>query len=451
MEDDDGQATLWRAGAHTFGTSIASILLGLAGSVIIGRALGPEGKGAYDLMIATGGLLVIGVGLSIPSGVTFVVARDLAAPGHLLRSLSLINVGLAALAAILLLMSRIGGIGAAFIPADIGVAAIIPISLYVWFTLTISSVRAIMVARGRFVSANWRDLLSRFVTVVLAAAGVGAIAKVQVASADAPLVLVWLAVLASAISLGLFTRASLPDLKTTGATGLGNVLRFAAPSYLANIAQFLNYRLDLFLVALWLGSAQVGLYALAVMLSQLIWVVANAAAGVVMPRIAAHPTRLAANIEETALFTRVAASASVLAAIALGASASFMIPFVYGSPFRDSVAPLIWLLPGVLALAPARVLAAYVAGIGRPRLNLLVSVIGLVATLALDLVLIPTLGIVGAAIASTVSYTLTAAAVFLIFQRLTGVDPLRLIILSRSDIRIIVGATRIRKSRGASR
>ncbi len=447
-DGDDSQANIWRAGAHTLGTSLVSVLLGLAGSVIIGRALGPEGKGAYDLMIATGGLLAVGVGLSIPSGVTFVVARHLAAPGALLRTLSVINIALAAAAAVLLVLTQLGGIGGAFVPAGIGTSAIIPISLFVWITLSISSVRAILVARGRFVTANWHDLISRAVIVALAAAGVAMIASVPVAAMDAPLVLLWLTVVGSALSLALFLRASLPVLPGAGSTGLGEVFRFAAPSYLGNLAQFLNYRLDLFLVAFFLGPTQVGLYALAGMLAQFIWLIANAAAGVVMPRVAAHPMQVDANIDEAARFTRVSAGASLVVALALAASSNLMIPLIYGSAFGGSVAPLIWLLPGIIALAPAKVLAAYIAGVGRPRLNLLVSTIGLLITLVLDLMLIPRLGIVGAAVASTVSYSLTALATFVVFQRITGVDPRLLIVPNGSDFRIIFGAMRVGRSRG---
>ena len=55
------------------------------------------------------------------------------------------------------------------------------------------------------------------------------------------------------------------------------------------------------------------------------------------------------------------------------------------------------------------VLSAFLSGIGRPGLNSLAQAAGLVVTVALDLSLIPHLGIVGAATASTFAYLTTAA------------------------------------------
>ena len=46
---------------------------------------------------------------------------------------------------------------------------------------------------------------------------------------------------------------------------------------------------------------------------------------------------------------------------------------------------LLWLLPGIVLFSIANVLAAYIAGIGKPRLNLLVSGVSLIVTITLDL------------------------------------------------------------------
>jgi Na+-driven multidrug efflux pump len=90
------------------------------------------------------------------------------------------------------------------------------------------------------------------------------------------------------------------------------------------------------------------------------------------------------------------------------------------------------LLPGIVIFSVANVLAAYIAGIGKPRLNLYVSGISLIITITLDFALIPKLNIVGAAIASTVSYSVAAFMLIFFFIRETGV-PLRQVLLPSSD------------------
>src|SRR5215207_3098909 len=75
---------------HTLGTSIILIPIGIASSVLIARTIGPGGKGTFDLIIATATLLLTTLGLSLPSGVTYEVARGDANIRSLARRLVLI-------------------------------------------------------------------------------------------------------------------------------------------------------------------------------------------------------------------------------------------------------------------------------------------------------------------------------------------------------------------------
>jgi len=55
----------------------------------------------------------------------------------------------------------------------------------------------------------------------------------------------------------------------------------------ANVAQFLNYKLDVFVVGFFAGTASVGRYTLAVSLAQLLWLMSNSVASVLLPKVAA--------------------------------------------------------------------------------------------------------------------------------------------------------------------
>jgi O-antigen/teichoic acid export membrane protein len=60
---------------HAFGVNIILLPLGIATSVLIARSVGPTGKGSFDLIIATAALLVMVLSLSLPPGITYVVAQ----------------------------------------------------------------------------------------------------------------------------------------------------------------------------------------------------------------------------------------------------------------------------------------------------------------------------------------------------------------------------------------
>ena len=163
----------------------------------------------------------------------------------------------------------------------------------------------------------------------------------------------------------------------------------------------------------------------------------NSVASVLLPKIAANADS-AATVQHTTRVTRLALWGTGLSAIALALLATQAIPWLYGEPFRPSVSALLWLLPGIVIFSIANVLAAYIAGIGKPRLNLYVSGVSLIITVTLDLLLIPRLNIVGAAIASTASYSVAAFLLVFFFIRETGVSLREVLLPSSEDLGLAV-------------
>ena len=122
----------------------------------------------------------------------------------------------------------------------------------------------------------------------------------------------------------------------------------------------------------------------------------------------------------------------LLVVLALALVATQAITLLYAEKFGPSIMALLLLLPGIVVFSIANVLAAYIAGIGRPGLNFWVSGVSLVVTIALDFALIPKLNIVGASIASTVSYSVSALMLIVFFIRETGA-PLRQLLVPTSE------------------
>jgi O-antigen/teichoic acid export membrane protein len=184
-----------------------------------------------------------------------------------------------------------------------------------------------------------------------------------------------------------------------------------------NIVQFFNYRLDFFLVNYFLNISQLGIYAISVGLAELVWRVPNSAAVVLFPRIASR------NSLETAHFTMTVCRRTFL--IMLGFAGLIIIagkPVIstlFGSKFSGAYIPLLLLIPGIVVLGISNVLAIDLAGRGRPEIRTYGAAIAGIATLVLDLLLIPKIGIRGAALASSVSYTIATGVVIYFFSKIT--------------------------------
>jgi O-antigen/teichoic acid export membrane protein len=210
---------------------------------------------------------------------------------------------------------------------------------------------------------------------------------------------------------------------------------------LNNLVVMANYRLDLFILAFYAGVGKVGVYSLAVVVAKVVWLAPEAVSLAVLPGTVAErdPVR---NSDRAAQGARIALWGSAAACLALALVSWWAVPIVFGSSFVGSRTLLLLLLPGVLLLSPATVLASFIVGVGRPRANLMVSSVAFGVTLIMDLVLIPTWGATGAALASTASYTVSAVLTVWVFLRLSTASLGDVLIPRRGDLRDVIRAGR---------
>jgi len=196
-------------------------------------------------------------------------------------------------------------------------------------------------------------------------------------------------------------------------------LSYGIQGHLGNFAQFLNYRLDSFLVNYFVTTSAVGVYSVAAALGETLWKVSGTLSAVLLPKVSAlgdspESARLTSKSSRMGLFL------TMLMGVGIAAVAPWAVRLVYGDQFAEASTALQILLPGIVALSVNKVLSAYVAGRGMPQYNTLVAFLSLVITVGLDLKLIPIWGINGAALASTMSYVCSALATIYIYHRLSG-------------------------------
>jgi O-antigen/teichoic acid export membrane protein len=201
------------------------------------------------------------------------------------------------------------------------------------------------------------------------------------------------------------------------------ILRLALVMGAVQIVNLIGYRIELFILDRYDGLAQVGIYSIAMQAAEAMWLVpaavATAVTGPVVHETPAGAARLIRNACGRALLYTAAL------AVAVGALAPFAIPLLFGDDFRGATRPLLLLLPGVVLYGPVSILVVFLSiRSGRPRLSLLVSVIGLVVTAAASFLFIPRWGASGAAAASAVGYAAGGLAAWISFVRLAGLNPL---------------------------
>jgi O-antigen/teichoic acid export membrane protein len=179
-------------------------------------------------------------------------------------------------------------------------------------------------------------------------------------------------------------------------------LSYGMRGQFGKVASFFNYRLDVFVINYFLNPAQVGLYALGVVISEALWQIPSAASVALFPRTARTVDQGAS--EFTCLIMRQILVIACAGAIAIAIGSWLFLPLIFGERFRPSIAVVWLLLPGTVALSLGRVGVSDLAGRGKSGYSSVFSITALVVTVALDLILIPRLGIQGAALASSAAY-----------------------------------------------
>jgi len=214
--------------------------------------------------------------------------------------------------------------------------------------------------------------------------------------------------------------------------------KYSAKSYLGNLAGYLNYRLDIILVGYLAGAEAVGVYSIAVTFAELMWYVPNALATSILSK-----TMALEGSEGPELAARTSRITSLLMTLVCLAAAILISPVVhvfYGPGFALAVHPFLILLPGVWLVGISKIASGHLAAHGHlfPGISALSATLNLTA----NLLLIPSMGARGAALASMLSYTLLGGWVLIIFRRLTGIDVRRMIIPEQEDLRAVMQSAR---------
>lgn len=382
----------------TLATRAVLFALALATNVILARSLGPEGRGVYAVAVLVPSIVTLLTNLGIGPANVYHVSRASLDKGQLVgASMAAAAVlGVAAYGLIALTAAATGG------RSLVGVedryllisATSIPFALVSAFML------GVLQGEGRFVDFNAVLLcqylsLTAFLAILLAAPGDRVTSSIAAWTAST--------ILSGLLSIALVGRRARISIGVDIPT-LRAMLRYGSLTYLGNLTSFVNYRFDLLLVNAFAGATQVGLYAVGAGLAEVIWFLPNSAAIALAPRAAAAPEELSSTIASRV--TRSVLVLAVLSALLMAALAPVAILVFFGRAFAQSADAVWLLLPGIVTFSAWKTMSSYLLGRNLLKQDLVASAGAMVVTLGLDLVLIPRYGFRGAAVASSVAYTI---------------------------------------------
>jgi O-antigen/teichoic acid export membrane protein len=183
----------------------------------------------------------------------------------------------------------------------------------------------------------------------------------------------------------------------------------------------LNAQLGQLVLSQTVPPADLGRYAIAVSLTLLPMPIVSAIGNVAFPRLAARSTVTAGTrrMQMSAVIVSAGIAAGIL--LPVGALANWAIPLILGADYRGAV-PLLWvLIPGAVFSACGQVAGDLLRGGNRLAAVARAQGPAAAVLVVLLLALLPVVGVMGAAIASTVSYGIALAMMLRSLRRLAVV------------------------------
>ena len=267
----------------TFTTGVLNLIIGVGTSVILARALGPEGKGVYTLATLLPSLIVTFGNLGIGPATVYYVARGRFRRQEILGNNLLLGLGIGAIGilaglAVTMFYRRVifPGVAQYYL-----LLALILVPVEVLFFYAQSFLLGLQhVKEFNYVSIAQAALF--FALITIAVVGL----KSGVTGAITAGVISWL--IAGVLVFRWAKKAAGGIEFRPNAAYARGAISYGLQAHLSNILGFLNYRIDMFLVNGFLGPAAVGLYSIGVGLVEKLWMISQAASTVLLPQVAAE-------------------------------------------------------------------------------------------------------------------------------------------------------------------
>ena len=246
----------------------------------------------------------------------------------------------------------------------------------------------------------------------------------------------WLGSLAQIGVLAWVLRRDLRPMACWDAGFLRATFTYGIKAHALLIINFLNYRLDIFLLQYLTGdTAAVGYYSLAVGMAELMWLVPNSAVAPLFSGVAQSEA------DDRSLITLRTCRWSLIFLVVLALGGLVLgrpfIRLLYGAEYLPAFGPFLWLLPGICLFPLFKLLIIDLAARGFPGYGTLASAVALVVNVGANIVLIPHLGGKGAALATSLSYTFMSLISVFFFMRITKHSLLDIFIIDLKELQFI--------------
>jgi O-antigen/teichoic acid export membrane protein len=181
------------------------------------------------------------------------------------------------------------------------------------------------------------------------------------------------------------------------------MLTYSMKIWFGDISQLANSRIDQFLIGGILSSKDLGIYTVAVSIAKFTSVVADAVRTIMLPSVT-NKNSLQEKVTETLSFYKKYWIFSVFFHAIFALSLPILILFVFGNAYSESIIICQILVVGSFFINAKTVLGGGVLGMGFPEIMSFVEIAGMITSLIFSVLMIKFYGLIGVSVAIAFSY-----------------------------------------------
>lgn len=409
----------------TFFSNIFIFSISILATVITSRMLGPAGKGVLSVANNLISVSLIVLGFGIASSNVFYVGKERKDVDSIIGVNLIIACFTVAVVTILYFINLKANI--TFLFKGLSNSTILIVLLIVPFMNLKTSLINILLGLQEIVSYNKINIFDNVLSLILMIVFIFTFGSAY--SVLISMLISVLTILLILVYILFYKRNCKINFKKIL---MKDMLKYGIKAQTGNAVQFLNYRLDIFIINYLLNLKQVGIYSNAVALGETMWKVSGSVSTMMLPMTTNSKNKIEMKHFVNKV-TRMTLTLIIICSVLLVAVSKPIILLLLGKEYIGSVNALLLLIPGISIFSVCNILSSYIAGIGLVEKNIIASSVSCIITIILDFTLIPLLGINGASIATSISYITATMITVFFYIKITGSTIKEMFIMTKDD------------------
>ena len=192
------------------------------------------------------------------------------------------------------------------------------------------------------------------------------------------------------------------------------LFKYGFMNELSYFLQFLNYRVSYFFIANYLGIKSLGVFGVAVVFSESIWVISNSISTIQYATIINQDNRIQ-SLALTKKYSLYSALFSIFAICILLIIPDSLFTFLFNSDYKSIHTIFVCLAPGILAIGISTIYGHFFAAIAQQKILVIKSFIGLCVAIVTTPLFLKQYGNYGVALSMSASYLVSSLILFIAF------------------------------------